>query len=48
MRNVSIKLDPLQSRALRKIATLRCIPRQTPSRELLADAIRRELRLTGS
>jgi hypothetical protein len=46
--NVSIKLDPAQVQALRKIATMKSIPYQTLIRAFLADSIRRELKLTGS
>jgi hypothetical protein len=47
LQNVSIKLDPVQIQALRKIATTRAIPWQTLIREWLADGIRRELHLAG-
>ena len=45
LRNVSIKLDPAQIQAVRKIATMRSIPYQTLIRQWLAEAIRRELRI---
>ena len=45
LENISIKLDPAQIRALRKIATMKSIPYQTLIRQWLADAIRRELNL---
>ncbi|MBI2526667.1 MAG: hypothetical protein HYV93_11845 [Candidatus Rokubacteria bacterium] len=45
LRNVSIKLDPVQIQALRKIATMRSVPYQTLIRQWLAEAIRRELRI---
>jgi len=48
LRNVTIKLDPAQIQALRKIATRRSVPYQTLIRQWLAEGIRRELRLTGS
>jgi hypothetical protein len=48
LQGVSVKLDPVQVQALRKIATLKSIPYQTLIRQLLAEAIRRELGLTGS
>jgi hypothetical protein len=48
LRNLTIKLDPVQIQALRKIATRRSIPYQTLIRQWLADGIRRELRLTGT
>ncbi len=43
LQNVSIKLDPAQIQALRKIATMRSIPYQTLIRQWLAEGIRREL-----
>ena len=43
LRNVSIKLDPVQIQALRKIATMRSVPYQTLIRQWLAEAIRKEL-----
>lgn len=43
--NISIKLDPMQIHALRKIATMKSIPYQTLIRQWLAEAIRRELHL---
>jgi len=46
LQNLSIKLDPAQIQALRKIATGKSIPYQTLIRQWLADGIRRELRLT--
>jgi hypothetical protein len=48
LRNLTIKLDPVQIQALRKIATRRSVPYQTLIRQWLADGIRRELRLTGT
>jgi hypothetical protein len=45
LQNLSIKLDPVQIQALRKIATMKAIPYQTLIRQWLADGIRRELRL---
>ncbi len=46
LQNISIKLDPAQIQALRKIATMKSIPYQTLIRQWLADCIRRELHLT--
>lgn len=46
LQNISVKLDPAQIQALRKIATMKSIPYQTLIRQWLADAIRRELHLT--
>ena len=45
LQNISIKLDPAQIQALRKIATMKSIPYQTLIRQWLADGIRKELRL---
>ena len=45
LENISIKLDPAQIRALRKIATMKSIPYQTLIRQWLAEGIRRELHL---
>ena len=45
LRNVSIKLDPVQIQAVRKIATMRAVPYQTLIRQWLAEAIRKELRI---
>lgn len=47
LQNISIKLDPAQIQALRKIATRKSIPYQTLIRQWLADAIRRELNLSA-
>jgi predicted DNA binding CopG/RHH family protein len=46
LQNLSIKLDPAQIQALRRIATLKSIPYQTLIRQCLAEGIRRELHLT--
>jgi hypothetical protein len=43
LKNVSIKLDPAQIVALRRIATQKSIPYQTLIRSWLAEGIRREL-----
>src|ERR1700675_5089977 len=45
LQNISIKLDPAQIQALRKIATMKSIPYQTLIRQWLADGVRRELHL---
>jgi hypothetical protein len=47
LQNLSIKLDPAQIQALRRIATMKAIPYQTLIRQWLADGIRRALRLAG-
>jgi predicted DNA binding CopG/RHH family protein len=46
LQNISIKLDPAQILALKKIATMKAIPYQTLIRQWLAEGIRRELRIT--
>ena len=45
LKNISIKLDPAQIQALRKIATMKSIPYQTLIRQWLAEGIRKELDL---
>ena len=45
LENISIKLEPAQVQAVRKIATMKAIPYQTLIRQWLAEALRRELRL---
>jgi predicted DNA binding CopG/RHH family protein len=47
LQNISIKLDPAQIQALKKIATMKAIPYQTLIRQWLAEGIRRELRIIG-
>jgi predicted DNA binding CopG/RHH family protein len=47
LQNISIKLDPAQIQALRKIATMKSIPYQTLIREWLAAGIRKDLHLTA-
>lgn len=47
LQNISIKLDPAQIQALRKIATMKAIPYQTLIRQWLAEGIRKELHLTA-
>jgi hypothetical protein len=48
LQNISIKLDPAQILALRKIATMKSTPYQTLIRQWLADRIRTELQLPGA
>jgi len=45
LENISIKLDPVQIQALKKIATMKSIPYQTLIRQWLAAGIRRELQI---
>jgi hypothetical protein len=47
LRNITVKLDPVQIQALRKIATRQSIPYPALIRKWLADGIRRELRLVA-
>ncbi|HEV8441535.1 MAG TPA: hypothetical protein VGT40_25885 [Methylomirabilota bacterium] len=47
LQNLSLKLDPVQIQALRKIATMKSIPYQTLIRQWLADRIRQELQLAS-
>lgn len=47
LRNISIKLDPAQIQALKKIATIQSIPYQTLIRQWLAEGIRQALHLTA-
>lgn len=48
LQNISIKLDPGQIQALKKIATMKSVPYQTLIRLWLAEAIRKELHLTSA
>ncbi len=43
LQNLSIKLDPVQIQAIRKIATMKSMPYQTFIRHLLGECIKREL-----
>ena len=45
LQNVTIKMDPLQVRTIRKLATTKSIPYQTLVRHWLSDQIRKELEL---
>ena len=45
LQNVTIKMDPLQVRTIRKLATTKSIPYQTLVRHWLSDQIRKELDL---
>jgi predicted DNA binding CopG/RHH family protein len=47
LQNISIKLDPAQITALKKLATMKSIPYQTLIRQWLAEGIRKELRLAS-
>jgi predicted DNA binding CopG/RHH family protein len=45
LQNVTIKIDPLQVRAIRKLATTKSIPYQTLIRHWLSKEIKKELNL---
>ena len=46
LQNVTIKMDPLQIQAIRKLATMKSIPYQTLIRHWLSQEIKNELKLT--
>jgi predicted DNA binding CopG/RHH family protein len=45
LQNITIKMDPLQVQAIRKLATSKSIPYQTLIRHWLSEEIKRELNL---
>jgi predicted DNA binding CopG/RHH family protein len=45
LQNVTIKIDPLQLKAIRKLATMKSIPYQTLVRHWLSEQIKKELGL---
>ena len=45
LKNLTIKIDPLQVRAIRKLATTKSIPYQTLIRHWLSEEIKKQLRL---
>jgi len=45
LENVTIKIDPIQLRAIRKVATTKSIPYQTLVRHWLSEQLKRELSL---
>ncbi|MDI7261735.1 MAG: hypothetical protein QME90_17705 [Thermodesulfobacteriota bacterium] len=45
LQNLTIKIDPLQVRAIRKLATTKSIPYQTLIRHWLSEEIKKKLRL---
>jgi predicted DNA binding CopG/RHH family protein len=45
LKNVTIKMDPLQVRTIRKLAVTKSIPYQTLVRHWLSDQIKKELNL---
>ena len=48
LKNVSIKLDPAQIVAVRKIAVMKALPYQSLIRHFVAEGIKRELQLKAS
>jgi predicted DNA binding CopG/RHH family protein len=46
LQNVTIKIDPLHLRAIRKLATVKSIPYQTLVRHWLSEQIKKELHLS--
>jgi predicted DNA binding CopG/RHH family protein len=47
LKNLTIKMDPIQIQAVRKIATMKSIPYQTLIRHWIAQEIKKELLLEG-
>jgi predicted DNA binding CopG/RHH family protein len=45
LQNITIKIDPLQIQAIRKLATTKSIPYQTLIRHWLSEEIKKELNL---
>jgi len=45
LQNLTIKIDPLQIRAIRKLATTKSIPYQTLIRHWLSEEIKKELNI---
>lgn len=45
LKNISLKIDPLQITAMKKIATMKAIPYQTLIRHCLSQYIKKELRI---
>jgi predicted DNA binding CopG/RHH family protein len=43
LKNITIKLDPLQVRAIKKLSTMKSIPYQTLIRNWLAEGIKSEM-----
>jgi predicted DNA binding CopG/RHH family protein len=46
LQNITIKIDPLQVKAIRKLATTKSIPYQTLIRHWLSEEIKKELSLS--
>jgi predicted DNA binding CopG/RHH family protein len=47
LKNITLKLDPLQVQAIKKLATMKSMPYQTLIRHWLAEDIREELDLVA-
>jgi len=45
LKNITLKMDPLQVRAIKKMATMKSMPYQTLIRHWLAEEIKKELEL---
>jgi hypothetical protein len=45
LRNISIKIDPLQIQAIKKVATMKSVPYQTLIRHWISENIKRELHI---
>ncbi len=45
LKNISVKIDPLQIKAIKKIATMKAIPYQTLIRHWLSQHIKKELHI---
>jgi predicted DNA binding CopG/RHH family protein len=43
--NISIKIDPLQIQAIKKVATMKSIPYQTLIRHWLSESVKKELHI---
>ena len=46
LKNISIKMDPLQIQAIKKVATLKSIPYQTLIRHWLSENLKKELHIS--
>jgi predicted DNA binding CopG/RHH family protein len=46
LQSVTLKLDPMQVRAIKRLATMKAIPYQTLIRTWLAEELKKELHLT--
>jgi hypothetical protein len=45
LKNISIKIDPLQIQAIKKVATMKSVPYQTLIRHWLSENIKKELNI---